>query len=100
MTREEAIALAQTGWWKGRDLLEVFWFQINEPKLCMDFPAFHEAAEKALGRPVWTHEFAHVDALRAEFLKERKAPSIAEILDLIPTNKRVAVFVPDEAPHA
>jgi len=38
----------------------------------MDFGDFHEAIEKVLGRPVWTHEFARPQILRDEF--EKKIP--------------------------
>lgn len=95
-TPKEAIALAKTSWWKGRDPLEVALWQMDAGLLSMDFGDFHEAVEKALGRPVWTHEFANPKALREEFFKERPAPSMAEILDLIPAEKRIVVVIDDE----
>jgi len=58
MTREEAVAMAATGWWKGKPAAEVALFQLQEERLCMDFSDFHAAVEEALGFPVWTHEFA------------------------------------------
>jgi hypothetical protein len=96
MTKDEAIALAQTGWWKGRDAFEVAAFQLDEEKLCMDFGDYQEAMGKALGRPVWTHEFARPDLLRAELLKERTPPSFAEILALLPGHVEVIVIEPPE----
>lgn len=96
MTRDEAIVLAKSEWWIGRDPIEVFWFQFNEPLLCMDFGAFHEAAEKSLGRPVFTHEFADPDRLRAEFLKERPAPSLVDILAMLPAEKTIVVVCDGE----
>jgi len=38
----------------------------------MDFSEFHKATEKALQRPVWTHEFAKPNILIQEFFKLRK----------------------------
>jgi len=57
----------------------------------MPFEDFHAAIEKALGRSVWTHEFAFADSLMAEFLGERPAPSMQDILDLIPPEKRILI---------
>jgi hypothetical protein len=67
LTKEEAIAKAQSGWWKGKTPQEIVSFQLYEDRLCMPFGEYHAAIEKALGRPVWTHEFADPEHLRAEF---------------------------------
>lgn len=88
MTRERAIELAKSGWWKGLPAEAIVAFQLYEPLLCMDFGDFHEAVEKALGRPVWTHEFAST-RLQEEFEGKKPKPSMAEILSLIPEDKRV-----------
>lgn len=94
MTREEALALIDTKWWESRNSREIALFQFNEPRLCMPFALFHAAVEKTLGRPVWTHEFAmNYDGLKRELNGEQPAPSFAEILDLIPAEKRVVVVV-------
>jgi hypothetical protein len=69
LTTEEAIAFDGTDEYKNMTLLEKAWFQINQPKLCMPFEKFHEAVEKSLGRPVFTHEFgmsACVDSMKAQ----------------------------------
>ena len=93
MTKEEAVALYQSKWWEGRTPEEITGFQLFEERLCMPFGEFHEAVEKALGRPVYTHEFGSVgsDGLRKEFLKEKARPDFAEILALIPAGKAVIV---------
>jgi hypothetical protein len=97
-TREEAIALCKSGWWKGRPALEVALWQLEVDLLSMDFSDFHKAVEEACGRPVWTHEFAFGgrERLRAEMLKERAAPSMVEILDLLPAEKTIVVVVDDK----
>jgi hypothetical protein len=57
LTKEQAIALYESGFWKDMAYVERAKFQIMEERLCMPFDVFHEAISKALGRPVWTHEF-------------------------------------------
>ncbi len=95
--REKAIELAETEWWKrpGVTPQQVFEFTMQTVELCCDFHAFHQAAEKALGRSVWTHEFAHLEGLWGEYLGERKAPTMQEIIDMIPEAKRILVVVDD-----
>lgn len=93
MTRKQAKALAETGWWKNRTPEDIVSFQLFEERLCMDFGEFHLAVEKALGRPVWTHEFAYADELKKEFLKEKPAPTFDEILNLIPEAKRIVLRI-------
>lgn len=89
LTKEQAIALAKTEWWKGLDSRKVVLFQLWTERLCMDFGDFQLAMEKALGRPVWTHEFADAESLKKEFLGEKPAPTMDEILDMIPADKRI-----------
>lgn len=94
MTKEQAIAMSDTLWWIDRHPADVVSFQLFEPLLCMPFDVFHGAVESALGRPVWTHEFATsgVEGLRKEFLKERPARTFDEVLALIPKDKQVIVL--------
>lgn len=75
MTKEQAIALAESGFWKTMTHREIATFQLFEPLLCMPFEVFHEAIEKTLGRPVWTHEFGlNWDGLKSELIGEKQAP--------------------------
>ena len=67
MTREEAIAKYETGWWKDSTDKEIVDFQLFESRLCMPFDRYQEAVEKVLGRPVFTHEFADLDKLCADY---------------------------------
>ena len=48
---------------------------------------FHEAVEVALGRPVFTHEFAFVQRLQKEF--EEKYPEAAELKAQMQSEKDV-----------
>lgn len=97
MTIDKASAqrLFDAKFWEPMTHRERAEFQLWQPLLCMPFPVFHEAVEQALGRPVYTHEFGrNLDGLRAEFLGERTAPSLKEIIDLIPEEKRLLCVVP------
>ena len=72
MTREEAVKLADSKWYETKTAEEIVDFQLYEERLCMPFPLFHKAVEEALGRPVFTHEFASVEKLQMEFEALRK----------------------------
>jgi len=76
--------------------LEKVKFQLFQDKLCMPFSVFHEAIEKVLGRPVYTHEFAFSDNLKEEFLKKRPAPTLQEILELLPADKPTIIITHNE----
>ncbi len=95
MTKAESLAKYDSKFWEPMTYVERAKFQLFEPLLCMPFDVFHEAVEKALGRPVYTHEFGmNLDGLKRELLKISPAPTMIEILDLIPAEKRIIVEVP------
>jgi len=93
MTKEEAIQLAKSDFWKHLDSREIVEFQIYEEKLCMPWEVFHKAVNEVLGRPVYTHEFAssNINNLRMELMGEKTPPSIQEIMELIPEEKRIII---------
>ena len=77
---ERAVALHDSGWWKELTDFEKAKFQLLTEELCMPFNEFHRAIESALGRPVWTHEFAlNYDGLVQELLHDNPAPTMGEI---------------------
>lgn len=94
-TPEEAVALAETRWWIGEDPKIVAEWQLTTPLLSMGFGDFHEAVEKALGRPVWTHEFGQSGLLLIELRGDAPSPTLKQIFDQIPEEKRIVVM-PDE----
>jgi len=53
---------------------------------------FREAAEIALGRPVFTHELTDCERLRFELLEGRDAPCLDDVKALIPEARRVPIF--------
>jgi len=94
LTKKQAIALAKSEFWKDMTYFERAKFQLFTGKLCMPFEVFHEAIEKALGRPVYTHEFGlNVKGLKEELLGKRKAPTLKEILDMIPKDKLIVPII-------
>lgn len=92
MNREQAIALFESKFWEPMSFRERAMFQMWTERLCMPFDVFHEAVEKALERPVFTHEFGfNREGLKLELLGKKPAPTFDDILALIPADKRVIV---------
>lgn len=90
--KEKAIALANSKWWEGRTSREIAKFQLFTKELSMPFAVFHEALEKTLGRPIWSHELAlNFDGIAMELLGAKDAPTMEEIIGLIPEEKRILV---------
>jgi hypothetical protein len=88
MTREQAVALAESKFWEHLTFAQRARFQINEPLLCMPFAVFHEAVEKTLGRSVWTHEFGlNYEGIKAELNGECGPPTMTEIIGMLPPEK-------------
>jgi hypothetical protein len=70
LTREEAVKFHDDKTYAGMTFKEKAGFQINQEKLCMPFSIFHEAVEKTIGRPVFTHELGlNADGIKAEIEK-------------------------------
>lgn len=93
MTQEQAVKLYESKWYENRLPIDLASFQLFEERLCMPFGIFHEAVEKALGRSVWTHEFADPENLQKELLGDKPKPTLEEILNLIPEDKRIILVV-------
>ena len=81
ITKERAVEIAQSGWWKDVDPATVARAQLNQDLLCMDFRAFHKAVTDALGRAVWTHEFVDPGMLLSELDGATHKPDMTEIMD-------------------
>ena len=96
MTKESAIALAETKWWETISDDDAVRFQLFADKLCMPFDEFHRKIEKVLSRPVWTHEFWFIENIQQEYLGERSQPTFQEILNLIPEEKRILILIEKE----
>lgn len=57
LSKDEAIIFYNNNLWEPLSFRQRAEFQIKQDRLCMPFDKFHEAIEKTLGRPVFTHEF-------------------------------------------
>lgn len=93
MTREQAIAVHESRVWQRMPIERAALIQLQEKLLFMPFDEFHRGVEALLGRSVWTHEFAKPALLLAEYRGDKEAPSIQEIIDMIPAEKLIAVVV-------
>ena len=90
--KELAIAYSDTEWWKDKSYRQIAEFQLFTAELCCPFDVFHEAVEKSLNRPVFTHEFAlNYGGICKEFLGEKEPPTMNEILSLIPQEKLIVI---------
>ena len=98
MTRKQALALTATKFWEEMDDDARFRFQVNEDRLCMPFDVFHKAAEVALGRGVWTHEFASPETLWKEYAGDKPRPTFQDILALLPKKKLIVLDLSEETP--
>ena len=93
LTKKEAIAFYNSKvyeQWTARQIAE---FQMEQDRLCVPMEVFHKAIQEALGRPVFTHEFAFHDKLSAELYGNAPHPTFEEIVSLIPEDKRILIFV-------
>ena len=90
--KEKAIELYDSNWWEGLSHREIVEFQLFTTELCCPFDVFHEAVEKSLCRPVFAHEFGlNYDGICKEFLGEKEAPTMNDILNLIPQENLIVV---------
>lgn len=62
--KEAAMSLYESRWWEGKSAIEIAVTQLQIVELITEFGVFHAAVEEALGRPVFTHEFAFEGAER------------------------------------
>jgi hypothetical protein len=93
LTYEQALRMVHSNWWADMEARDIAMFQMHERRPCMPFHVFHKAMEQALDRPVYMHEFGlNFDGLRKELLGEQPAPTLDEILRLIPASKRVVIW--------
>lgn len=92
LTEEQAIEFAGSGLWKEMSARQRAEFQILQRLLCIPLEVYHEALEKTLGRPVYTHEFVNRDGLMAELFEGKDPPTLQEIIEMIPAEKRIMIF--------
>lgn len=93
LTKEQAIKMYESDVWQTWSSEQVVRFQLFQKRLCMPFSNFHRCIEEVFGRPVFTHEFGNRDEMIKEYLGEKDMPTIDEIINLIPAEKRIVIGV-------
>lgn len=91
-TKEEAIALAESKWWLKKGTTEIAIIQLFQEKLNCQFDVFHEAIEKTLERPVFTHEFAEIERLQDEMQKKLEYVNVDFIISVLPDKNNIFDF--------
>ena len=96
LTKKQAIKFYDLEAWVELSHKERAEFQLMQKRVCMPFHVFHEAVEKALGRPVYTHEYGmNKEGLIDELFHDKTPPDLHEILNMIPEEKRLVVIKKD-----
>ena len=93
LTKEDALDLYNSNEWKEWSSEKIVDFQLSQEILCMPFKVFHKAVEDVLNRPVWTHEFAFREKLIEEYFEIKEKPTLSEIFNLIPKEKKIALVM-------
>lgn len=91
--RDAAIATSKTRWWETKTAREIAEFQLHTAELCCPFSVYQRAMSEALGRDVYTHEFGSEGTARMqiELRGDAPPPTLQDIINLIPAEKRVLV---------
>jgi len=94
LTKKQAEELGKSGVWETWSDEEVVKVQLFQKRHCVGIPKFSAALSKILGRPVLTHEIAYnIEGLQNEYLKKAPAPTMDEILNLVPKKRRILVWL-------
>lgn len=91
LNKEESKNFFESDIWKNWTPKQIVELQLFQDRVCVPWGLFTELIEKVLKRPVYTHEFGDAESLRKEFLGEKKAPTLEEIVNLIPEEKRIII---------
>lgn len=92
LTQAEAVEMYESGKWQEMKPDERAAIQLAQRFLFMPFGEFHKAVEETLGRPVWTHEFAFKQRLIDELIGKVGAPTMEDIINLIPADKLIVIL--------
>lgn len=93
LTKEQAISFSENKLYENMTYRQIAEFQIEQDRLCIPFDIFHEAIEKTLGRPVFTHEFGlNIEGLKKELFGEKEPPTFEDVISLIPKEKLILIY--------
>lgn len=91
-TEAEAIKFGNGKEWEKLSVSELAAIGLFQRLLCLPYVKFHEAIEKHFKRPVFTHEFGlNYEGLQKEYFGTIPAPTMEQIIDLIPEEKRILI---------
>lgn len=93
LTKEQATSFYLSKEWQSWNDEQIVRLQLFQDLLCVPIEVFNKAMNKVLNRPVYTHEFssANYTNLIEEYLGTREAPTLDEIINLIPEEKRSTI---------
>ena len=101
MTKEQAISFHDSGAWKHLGFRARAELGMSQQLLCMPFSVLHEALEKTIGRPVYTHEFGiNWQGLYDEVFNEGESPSLKEIIEMLPGKEAGMIVIDDISKEA
>jgi len=93
LTKEQAISFSENKLYENMTYRQIAEFQMEQDLLCVPFDLFHESMEKALGRPVFTHEFGlNIEGLKKELFGEKEPPTFEDVISLIPKEKLILIY--------
>ncbi|GEK11882.1 DUF7736 domain-containing protein [Pseudoalteromonas peptidolytica] len=87
LSKDEAIKLAETEWWKESTPISIATFQVTQDKLCCPIDVYKMSLNEVLKRDVFTHELAEPEKLIAEMNGTKPHPSFSEIMAMLPSDK-------------
>lgn len=93
VTKEEAIELAKSDFWKEWNAQSIALFQLSTRRLCIPINVYQKALEEALERPVWTHELVDPGRLIDELLGRKPVATFREIMSMIPNKKIIPIDI-------
>lgn len=94
LTKEQAISFYENKLYENMSYRQIAEFQIEQDRLCMPFDIFHEAIQKTLGRPVFTHEFAlNREGLKKELSGEKELSTLEDVISLIPKERLILICI-------
>lgn len=91
LTREQALAFHDSKVWEQWSSEEIVKLQLFQDLLCVPFEVYHKAITEVLDRDVFTHEFAFPESLIQEYFGTKPKPTLDDVLNLIPEEKRLII---------
>ena len=95
-TEEWAISFYGSGAWQDLTERELTELVLRSDRAIAPFDVIHRAFGVALGRSVFNHEFGlNWEGLKAEFFEDGPAPTLDQIIGMLPADKTIIVVAPD-----